>query len=392
MSFLKKAQQHVAHTSKLPALGNQDLRQLQDIIISEKNFIQSNTKAAADFKKNAEAIKAWSAEEGPDLNDVVGKVSLLYDHYTASQNRLNSHLTTVRLHFKSIRTREEALSDLKARKRSLGSDIEKVEKKLAKMGPENKDLMRTTASLKEMRTEMEGMHVEVMNEEAAIGDFKRRTIRESLGIKSGALLEMAEKLTIIAEISKLMLDEIPLHPTQPGMPRAEYYGFAKTESLLQEATRCIADVGFNPSARCALRDGSHQTAWHYANSRRGERVGRQVSGGLHRLCLARTMRSPWTSPHPIVAAAAAAAAAAAGSAFFAIRPSPSPASASPTTSADLPRKERRARANPPSRGSAQRPEAKPTTCRWERRTLRHIVGRSLVKRGSSSYAATKPQV
>ncbi len=219
MSFLKKAQQHVAHTSKLPALGNQDLRQLQDIIISEKNFIQSNTKAAADFKKNAEAIKAWSAEEGPDLNDVVGKVSLLYDHYTASQNRLNSHLTTVRLHFKSIRTREEALSDLKARKRSLGSDIEKIEKKLAKMGPENKDLMRTTASLKEMRTEMEGMHVEVMNEEAAIGDFKRRTIRESLGIKSGALLEMAEKLTIIAEISKLMLDEIPLHPTQPGMPR-----------------------------------------------------------------------------------------------------------------------------------------------------------------------------
>ncbi|GAC76268.1 hypothetical protein PANT_20d00030 [Moesziomyces antarcticus T-34] len=274
MSFLKKAQQHVAHTSKLPALGNQDLRQLQDIIISEKNFIQSNTKAAADFKKNAEAIKAWSAEEGPDLNDVVGKVSLLYDHYTASQNRLNSHLTTVRLHFKSIRTREEALSNLKARKRSLGSDIEKIEKKLAKMGPENKDLMRTTASLKEMRTEMEGMHVEVMNEEAAIGDFKRRTIRESLGIKSGALLEMAEKLTIIAEISKLMLDEIPLHPTQPGMPRAEYYGFAKTESLLQEATRCIADVGFNPSAPSAgiprfgdmtLADSTPNASRSYAN-------------------------------------------------------------------------------------------------------------------------------
>ncbi|KAJ1024122.1 hypothetical protein NDA16_002961 [Ustilago loliicola] len=247
MSFLKKAQQHVAHTSKLPALGNQDLRQLQDVITSEKTFIQSNTKAATDFKKNAESIKTWSAEEGPDLNDVVGKVSLLYDHYAASQNRLNSHLSTVRLHFKSIRTREESLSELKSRKRSLGTDIEKVEKKLAKMGPENKELMKVTAQLKEMRGEMEGLHVEVMNEEAAIGDFKRRTVREALGIKSGALLEMAEKLTIVAEISKLMLEEIPLQPTQPGMPRAEYYGFAKTESLLQEATRCIADVGFSPT-------------------------------------------------------------------------------------------------------------------------------------------------
>ncbi|SPO30494.1 related to LSP1 - primary component of eisosomes [Ustilago trichophora] len=251
MSFLRKAQQHVAHTSKLPALGNQDLRQLQDVITSEKNFIQSNTKAATDFKKNAESIKAWSAEEGPDLNDVVGKVSLLYDHYAASQNRLNSHLSTVRLHFKSIRTREEALADLKSRKRSLGSDIEKVEKKLAKMGPENKELMKVTAQLKEMRGEMEGLHIEVINEEAAIGDFKRRTAREALGIKSGALLEMAEKLTIVAEISKLMLEEIPLQATQPGMPRAEYYGFAKTESLLQEATRCIADVGFTPNGPSA---------------------------------------------------------------------------------------------------------------------------------------------
>ncbi|KAJ1570442.1 hypothetical protein NDA11_000758 [Ustilago hordei] len=247
MSFLKKAQQHVAHTSKLPALGNQDLRQLQDVITSEKSFIQSNTKAATDFKKNAESIKAWSSEQGPDLNDVVGKVSLLYDHYAASQNRLNSHLSTVRLHFKSIRTREESLSQLKGRKRSLGSDIDKVEKKLAKMGPENKELMKVTAQLKEMRAEMETLHIEVINEEAAIADFKRRTVKEALGIKSGALLEMAEKLTIVAEISKLMLEEIPLQPTQPGMPRAEYYGFAKTESLLQEATRCIADVGFSPT-------------------------------------------------------------------------------------------------------------------------------------------------
>ncbi len=71
------------------------------------------------------------------------------------------------------------------------------------------------------------------------------------------------------------------------------------------------------AARCALRDESHQTAWHYANSRRGERVGSQVSGGLHRLWLARTMRSPCTSPHPVVAAAA-------GSAFCnSAKPEPS---------------------------------------------------------------------
>ncbi|KAI3481774.1 hypothetical protein L1887_55621 [Cichorium endivia] len=89
--------------------------------------------------------------------------------------------------------------------------------------------------------------------------------------------------------------------------------------IASECARSKVDKSYARNARagrCALRDGSHQTAWHYANSRRGERVGRQVSGGLHRLCLARTMRSPCTSPHPIIAAVAAAAAAAAGSAFL----------------------------------------------------------------------------
>ncbi|PWN47370.1 hypothetical protein IE53DRAFT_371514 [Violaceomyces palustris] len=248
MSFLKKAQQQMAHTTKVPTLGNYELRTLQDIITTEKFFIQTNTKAAADFKKNAESLKTWAEEEGDDLKDVLGKISLLFDQYSTAQNRLNSHLSTIRLHYKSIRTREESLSDLKNRKRSLGSRIESVEKKLAKMGPENKELMKVTGQLKDMRSEMENLRVEVMEEEAAIGDFKRRTVKEALGLKCGGLLEMAEKVIIIAEIGKLMLEEIPLGTTRPGMPRAEYQGHQKTEALLQEATRCVADVGFAPSA------------------------------------------------------------------------------------------------------------------------------------------------
>lgn len=177
---------------------------------------------------------------------MLGKLSLLFEHYTTSQVRLNAHLATIRQHFKSVRTREEALADLKARKRSLGSKIESVEKKLAKMGPENKELMKTTSLLKELRGEMESLRVELLQEEAAIGDFKRRTAKEAMGIKCGGLLEFAEKITVVAEIGKLLIEEIPLNQTQPGMPRDEYEGAAKTDQLMQEATRCIADVGFAP--------------------------------------------------------------------------------------------------------------------------------------------------
>lgn len=120
----------------------------------------------------------------------------MLEHYTTAQVRFNAHLSTIRQYFKSIRTREESLADMKSRKRSLGSKIEGVEKKLAKMGPENKELMKTTALLKELRAEMEDLRVEVQTEEAAIGDFKRRTAKEAMGIKCGGLLEFAEKMKV----------------------------------------------------------------------------------------------------------------------------------------------------------------------------------------------------
>lgn len=236
-------------------------RSLQEIINTEKDFIKSNAKSAQDFHRTAESIKNWSTTEGEDLNDVLGKLSLLFDSYATSQTRLNAHLSTIRQHFKSVRTREEALADLRARKRSLGSKIEGVEKKLAKMGPENKELMKTTAQLKELRGEMESLRVEVQTEEAAIGDYKRRTVKEAMGIKCGGLLELAEKLTIIAEVGKMIIEEIPMEQTHPGMPRTDYVGAMRTDQLLQEATRGLADVGFTPSGASAgvqRHDYGHQ--------------------------------------------------------------------------------------------------------------------------------------
>lgn len=247
MSMLRKTKQQIAHTSMIPSLGNRDLRTLQDVINSEKAFIKSNATSAQSWHANADSIKAWGDGEGDDLSDILSKMSLLFDNYTTAHTRLNTHLSTLRLHFKSIRTREEGLAELKSRKRSLASKIESVERKLSKMGPENKELMKTTSTLKEHRSEMDALNIELATEEAAIGDFKRRTTKEAMGLKCGGLLEFAEKVTIIAEIGKMIIDEIPLAETKPGLPRAEYNGHARTDQLLHEATRAISDVAFAPS-------------------------------------------------------------------------------------------------------------------------------------------------
>ena len=68
MSFLKKAQQQIAHNTVAPSLiGNSDLKQLQAVNTPEKERARPNSKPAGEFAKNIESVKAWGTEEGEDL-------------------------------------------------------------------------------------------------------------------------------------------------------------------------------------------------------------------------------------------------------------------------------------------------------------------------------------
>ncbi|WFD20011.1 hypothetical protein MCAP1_002255 [Malassezia caprae] len=246
MSLFKKAQSAVAHNSKIPQLGNSDLKSLQELIHAEKAYVASNAKMAAETQNTADALRVWASGEGDDLEDVLPKVAFLYEHLSRAESRYNYYVSTMRLHLKSIRTREEKYAELKARRRSLLSKIEGIERKLAKMGPENKDLAKVTSSLRELRSDMEVLNNEMAHEEAALGDYKRRTIAEALGLKSGGLMELAEKAIVVAESCRLLVEEIPLQPTMPGSQRAPYRNEARTNRLLQEAVRQLESVHFEP--------------------------------------------------------------------------------------------------------------------------------------------------
>ncbi|WFD31403.1 hypothetical protein MSPP1_002438 [Malassezia sp. CBS 17886] len=252
MSIFRKAQTAVAHNSSFPSLGNNELKELQDLIHAEKQFVGANAKAASEADKCSEMLRQWGSSEGDDFQDVLPKVALLYDHYSRAQIRYNYFVSTMRLHLKSVRTREEAYAELRSRKRNLASKIESVERKLARMGPENKDLAKVTSNLREMRSDMEVLRHELLNEDAALGDFKRRTLVEALNLKSGGLMELAEKSIVVSETTRLLAEELPLGSTAPGQPRAAYRSEARTDRLLQEAVRQLEAIQFQPREDIAM--------------------------------------------------------------------------------------------------------------------------------------------
>lgn len=69
---------------------------------------------------------------------------------------------------------------------------------------------------------MEVLRNEMEHEEAALGDFKRRTIVEALNLKSGGMMELGEKCIVIAETCRLLAEEVPMVATVPGKARQPY--------------------------------------------------------------------------------------------------------------------------------------------------------------------------
>lgn len=111
----------------------------------------------------------------------MGKVAkLLANDLAKAEEEYAEHLSNFRMYFKQLRTREERFSQLKKNKETLQGKIDSAEKKLAKMSPEHKDLATWTQKLSELRNEMVGMDNSVINEEAAIGDYRRQTARSAV--------------------------------------------------------------------------------------------------------------------------------------------------------------------------------------------------------------------
>ncbi|EED82227.1 predicted protein [Postia placenta Mad-698-R] len=248
--MFRTAAKKIAHNSTIPVLGvNKDLRTLQELITAEKSVLNSDSgrlqRLSADLVKASEALKAWGIGEGDDLGDVLTASCTLFLHFAEALANYANHEIPVREHMKSIRTREERLDDLRRRRKSLHSDADSAEKKLGKMSPDNKNLQVQTDLLNKLRDEIHIMDADIMAEEASLGDYKRTSAKAWMGLKFGGLAECSEKGVIIGEFGKMLVAEIPLDTTEPGLPRSVYQGHSNTEALVADARRALTNVVFS---------------------------------------------------------------------------------------------------------------------------------------------------
>ncbi|KAF7800083.1 hypothetical protein EIP86_011326 [Pleurotus ostreatoroseus] len=245
--MFRSATTRIAHNSTVPGLARlgKDLKALQELINAEKLVMQTLQKLAQDVGKASEALKQWGNGEGDDLGDTLTGCYSVMLHFASALTRFSSHEASVRELMKAVRTREEHLDELKRRRKSLQSNADSADRKLSKMSSDNKNFQSQADALNKLRDEIRAMDTDIMNEEANLGDFKRSSAKSWMGTKFGALQECCEKGLIIGEMGKLIIAEIPLTPTQPGLPRPYYTGHARTDFLVSETQRGINEVMFS---------------------------------------------------------------------------------------------------------------------------------------------------
>lgn len=139
------------------------------------------------------------------LQDILTASSSILALFATALSTYSSLHHTVRDSMKSVRTREEALDDLRRRRRRVSASAEAAEKKLNKMSPEHKNLGLQTDTLNKLRDEIRAIDGEIIREEAELGDYKRKCAKDWMGFKFGGLVECCEQGVVRAPLLDLSL-------------------------------------------------------------------------------------------------------------------------------------------------------------------------------------------
>lgn len=185
--------------------------------------------------------------------------SILLNHWIQSLASFGSHIADIRECLKAVRTREEGFDDMHRRRKNLIAKADSAEKRLNKMNPENKNHRVQITVLAEIREEISTLNVDIMNEEADLGDYKRVKARQWMGVLFGALLECSEKGTAVAKFGRTIVGYVPTDKTQPGLARVRYTGHSQVGPLVVEAEQELHKISFASE----IGNGSQQPSSEY---------------------------------------------------------------------------------------------------------------------------------
>ncbi|KIJ40201.1 hypothetical protein M422DRAFT_75767 [Sphaerobolus stellatus SS14] len=206
--------------------GGQDVRQLQLVITGQKGVILDLEKQGQDAQAVSKEFFLWGQTEDTDIKDVSDRLAYLTFVQGSLAQSLASSLDAARAPLKALRDAEAALQP----KRNIRNGYELQISRLRNEGKSG-----TEGKIRELETMLNHAVKADEPHEREVELLKRKALLESEKSKWEAIREYGEKLVLIAEASKPILEVLPSVPPTAQHPYTGAASTASTRALLQKA-------------------------------------------------------------------------------------------------------------------------------------------------------------
>ncbi|KAF8521472.1 Eisosome component PIL1-domain-containing protein [Gautieria morchelliformis] len=206
--------------------GGKDLRQLQLIITGQKGVVLDLDKQGQDIKAVSKEFYIWGQAEDTDVKDVTDRLAYLTYVQGSLTAALASSLDVSRAPFKALRDAEAHMQP----KRNIRANYELQISKLKNEGKPG-----TEAKIRELENLLRKAEAQDEDLEKEIDLLKRKAIVDSETQKWEAIREYGEKLVILSQACKPLLEVLPSVPPTTSHPYTGTAATAATRASLQKA-------------------------------------------------------------------------------------------------------------------------------------------------------------
>ncbi|KAL4064891.1 Eisosome component PIL1-domain-containing protein [Scleroderma yunnanense] len=189
---------------------------LQRIITTEKGVALDLDSLSTDAKAQSKELYTWGQAEDPDLKDVTDRLAYLNFVQGSLASSLAIKFDEARSPLKALRDAEAAITPKRNIRAGIQTRIRRLEHS------QEKNAERQIAELSDQLARAE-KNDEPHEKEILI--LKRKAIRDSERVKWDAIREYGEKLILLAQAAKPIVDALPTLPPTPTNP---YTGASQT--------------------------------------------------------------------------------------------------------------------------------------------------------------------
>lgn len=241
------------------------------LIKAEKSVLQSQDSAANLRKEAARQLSSWGEKCDDDISDITDKLGVLMYEIGELETNVVDHFDAHRSELKKIRNIEGSVQPCHERKQKILDEIYFLRHK----DPQSPKL--TTLEQELVRAE-----AETLVADAQLANITRHEFKKVYNAKLDVLAEYAEKLAIITNHGRQLLDLIDDSPINPGETKSAYDGFETSKQIILDAETELNNWTVDksilaPTSRLSVSNGEgHGEESIYAPEEAAHQEGQEV--------------------------------------------------------------------------------------------------------------------